>query len=347
MSQPEPGSVRTGFRRRRTRRHRRDRLVRNISFAAIAAFFAIGFSLGALRHFSPSLFPQAHTIVPTRQQTESSITRLAQANQAEEDFRRPAGKLIYPYSVVPGGVEDARELKWIAEHDPVVAAQYAGFDYDHARVVRLVLERTVYLSYRIGSHVYWTSHRVTLHKGERLITDGTKTARARCGNRVEEAPQVETSSAEPPAWKFDEPLPSFEGTAMHEPPVPFQSALNRAPGLAPAAPLNLLNPFDGGTWIPISPPPLPAICAPSEKKGDKEPDGDSDDHGKKKKNDPCATGGGGGHPPTTPEPGTWLLMASGLAGVYWEARRKVARAKNLLHSPSHSSEEREHQGQEF
>ena len=328
MTQPEPGSVRTGFRRRRTRRHRRNRLVRNISFAAIAAFFAIGFSLLALKHFSPSLFQQARTAAPTRQQTESSITRLAQANQAEENFRRQAGKPIYPYSVVPGGVEDARELKWVAEHDPVVAAHYAGFDYDHARVVRLVLERTVYLSYRIGNHVYWTRRRVTLHKGEKLITDGAKTARARCGNRVEEAPQVETSSAEPPAWKFDEPLPSFEGTAVHEPPVPFQSALNRAPALGPT-PLSLYNPFDGGSWIPIAPPPLPTICAP-EKKGDKEPDGDSDDTGKKK-NDPCATGGGRGHPATTPEPGTWLLVISGFAGLYWHARRKMSRAKNLLH----------------
>ena len=53
---------------------------------------------------------------------------------------------VYPYSVVPGGVEDAKELKWVAEHDPVVAAHYAGFDYNHAQVVRLTLARTVYMS---------------------------------------------------------------------------------------------------------------------------------------------------------------------------------------------------------
>ena len=110
---------------------------------------------------------------------------------------------------------------------------------------------------------------------------------------------------------------------MQEPAVPFQSALNRAPTPGPGAPLSLYNPFTGGSLIPLSPPPLPAVCAPG-KKGDKEPDGDSDDTGKKKKSGPCATGGGS--PGTVPEPGTWLLVASGLGGLYWQARRKLARA---------------------
>ena len=102
-------------------------------------------------------------------------------------------------------INDARELKWVAEHDPVVAAHYRGFDYDHARVVRLVLARTVYVSYRIGNQVYWTRHRVTLKKGEKLITDGRMTARARCANRVEEIPQQATNLAEPPPAKLDQP----------------------------------------------------------------------------------------------------------------------------------------------
>jgi hypothetical protein len=185
--------------------------------------------------------------------------------------------------------------------------------------VRLVLARTVYLSYRIGGHVYWTRRRVTLHPGEKLITDGRKTARARCGNRVEEVPQQATSASEPPAWKFDEPLPNFEGTAMQEPAVPFQSALNRAPGQG--SPLSAYNPFTGGSLIPLLPPPMPAVCALGMK-GDKDPDGDSDDTGKKKKSRPCATGG---PPAAVPEPGTWLMVASGLTGLYWHARRKLAR----------------------
>jgi hypothetical protein len=242
----------------------------------------------------------------------------------EQAFRpRAEARPVYPYSVVPGGIEDARELKWVAEHDPVVAAHYAGFDYDHARVVRLVLARTAYVSYRIGSRVYWTRRRVTLHKGEKVITDGKMTARARCANRIEEVPQQAISSSEPPVAKFEDPFRAGEGTAIERPPVPFQSALLNRPGVRsfePNPPLSLYSPMSGGGWAPFAPPPLPSggLCAPGKKKGDKEIDGDSDDKGKKK-------GGPCGAPETVPEPGTWLLMASGFAGIYWNARRKPAR----------------------
>jgi len=85
--------------------------------------------------------------------------------------------------------------------------------------------------------------------------------------------------------------------------------------------LSLYSPMSGGGWAPFAPPPLPrgGLCAPGKKKGDKENDGDSDDKGKKK-GGPC-----GGPSESVPEPGTWLLMASGFAGIYWNARRKLAR----------------------
>ncbi len=243
--------------------------------------------------------------------------------QATEDALRPAAdRPVYPYSIVPGGVNDARELKWVAEHDPVVAAHYAGFDYDHARVVQLVLARTVYLSYRIGNHVYWTRHRVKLKKGEKLITDGKITGRTRCANRVEEVPQQATSSSEPPVAKFDEP--ARPGSAMGTPPVPFQSALSTrpgVPGLGPTAPLGVYTPIEGGGWVPIAPPPLPVgVCGPVKKKG---PGGTPP----KKKPGPCSPGTGGGG--EVPEPGTWLLVASGLGAMYWQARRKFRNKQHL------------------
>ncbi|HEX4785714.1 MAG TPA: PEP-CTERM sorting domain-containing protein [Candidatus Sulfotelmatobacter sp.] len=226
---------------------------------------------------------------------------------------------VYIYSVVPGGVRDAQELKWVAQHDPVVALHYAGFDYDHARVVRLVLARTAYVSYRIGNHVYWTRHRVTLKKGETVLTDGKITARSRCGNRVEEVPQQANSSLEPPAAKFDEPMMPALGTALLNPPPPFQSAvLNFAPALGPALPLNLYDPFSNGTWVPISPPLLPSVCGIEKK-----PNGTTVvATSTKKKGYPCAPASGGGGGGTVPEPGTWLLVASGLGVLYWKARQQ-------------------------
>jgi hypothetical protein len=290
-------------------------------------FVALGFGFAsvALQYLSPSLF-RASKPIASEHRAAASATNLLLLTQ-QEASRSVKDRPVYPYSVVPGGVNDVRELKWVAEHDPVVAAHYAGFDYDHARVVRLVLARTAYVSYRIGNQVYWTRHRVTLKKGEKLITDGKMTARTRCANRVEEVPQQATSSSEPPAAKFEEPVHPSTGTAVANPPVPYESALmNRpgVPGLGPAPPLSLYDPFGNGTWVPISPPPLPGVCGVGKNKntGATAATSGSD---KKKKGNPCGNGGGGGGG-EVPEPGTWLLVASGLGLMYWISRRKLARA---------------------
>ena len=266
------------------------------------------------------MFRASQSFEPDRQSVEASRNMLLLAEQ--ETLRQMESRPVYPYSVVPGGVRDARELKWVADHDPVVRAHYAGFDYDHARVVRLVLARTVYLSYRIGNKVYWTRHRVTLKKGESVVTDGSMTARTKCGNRVEEVPQQATSLSEPPAAKFEEPVHPATGTAVSSPPVPFQSALlNRAPapGLGPAPPLSLVDPFGNGTWVPISPPPLPGVCGVGKNKGGT---GGTVKKGKGKGN-PCPSGSGS----EVPEPGTWLLVASGLGAIYWKTRQKFSRTQ--------------------
>jgi hypothetical protein len=315
VSQQESGGAQSGVRRRRTRRHRRNRMIRRAVLMLTLAFSVVGSSAVALLYLSPSLFRSAPAEVPTRGEAEASRSRLLQAN-ADAFAPNSVGRPVYPYSVVRGGVEDARELKWVAEHDPVVAAHYAGFDYDRAGVVRLALSQTVYLSYRIGNKVYWTRHRVALHKGEKLITDGKMTARTRCGNRVEAVPQQATSSSEPPAAKFEQPIGGGDGTAAQSPPVPFQSALMSrpgAPGIGPQPPLSLFSPFSGESWVPLAPPPLPVagVCEPG-KKGTGETGGET---GKKKVN--C------GPPESVPEPGTWLLFATGLAGIYfWRMRSK-------------------------
>lgn len=320
MNRPESGIVETVVRKRRTRRHRRNRLLRRGLLGLL--FLSMGFALAsiALEHLSPSLFRASKAVEPEGHSAESAMNLLSLTQQ--EASRTVEDRPVYPYSVVPGGINDAKELKWVAEHDPIVAAHYRGFDYDHARVVRLVLARTVYLSYRIGNQVYWTRHRVTLKKGEKLITDGKITARARCANRVEEMPQQATNSAEPPPAKFDEPVRPAIGTAVENPPVPFESALlNRpgVPGLGPSAPLSLVDPFGNGTWVPISPGPLPSVCGVGKNKKT----GVTVTTGKNKKNgNPCGNGGGS----AVPEPGTWLLVASGLAVTYAISRRKLARA---------------------
>jgi hypothetical protein len=314
QSQPEAGRVETVIRRRPTRRHRRNRHIRRVLLAVFCVGLAIGFASVALQYLSPSLFRASGSVGPDRQaETSTNHFLLTQQESLPQIENRP----VYPYSIVPGGVKDARELKWAADHDPVVRAHYAGFDYDHARVVRLVLARTAYVSYRIGNKVFWTRRRISLKKGETVITDGKITARSRCGNRVEEVPQQATSTSEPPAAKFEEPAQPATGTAVANPPLPFESALmNRpgVPGLGPAPPLSMIDPFNNGPWVPISPPPLPGVCGVGKNKTG------TGGTGKKGKGNPCGSGGS-----EVPEPGTWLLVACGLAAVYWKSRQRFAR----------------------
>jgi hypothetical protein len=314
-NQPEAETAGTVIRRRPTRRHCRNRAIRRVLLAVFCAGLVCGVTSIALQRLSPSLFRSSNS--------SESGSRGNEANRAllltqQESLRQIENRPAYPYSVVSGGVRDVQELKWAAEHDPVVASHYAGFDYDHARVVRLVLARTAYISYRIGNKVYWTRHRVSLKKGETLITDGKITARSRCGNRVEEVPQQATSSLEPPAIKFEEPLAPSMGTAVTTLPIPFESALNRPglPGLGPELPLSLVDPFENGVWVPINPPPIPTSVCGIGNKPTKVVAG-----GKKGKKNPCGVIGG-----EVPEPGTWLLIASGLAAMYCKTRSKFARA---------------------
>lgn len=313
MSLPENGKVPLILKRRRTRRHQRNRLVRRWLGLSLLAIFVATLSAFALRYFSPSMFGEGRASGGETERYRPGIDRAVFA-PIFSDAR--SARPVYPYSVVPGGVEDIKELKWVAEHDPIVGAHYAGFNYAHAQVVRLTLARTVYLSYRIGNQIYWTSHRVTLHKGERLITDGRMTARTRCANRVEESPQQQSASpAEPPAQKFDEPLRAGEGIATNTPAFPFESALTRPqmPGFETVGPMSLYDPFVGGNFIPLSPPPLPAaLCAPTKNKGTSVTAG-------KKNSVSCEVISG---PSAVPEPATWALFASGLVFIFWQAHRK-------------------------
>jgi hypothetical protein len=289
---------------------------------AAATFIAlvVGLAGFALSYLSPSLFHAHKNSPPTFEQTELSRDRLLKMNDYVSQAELAPGRDVYPYSVIPGGVEDAKELKWVAEHDPVVAMHYAGFDYDHAKIVRLTLAQTVYLSYRIGNHIYWTSHRVTLHKGEKVLTDGRITARIRCANRVEKVPQQAAAPVEPPAVVFDQPVRMPTGTAMQSPPVPFQSALlNRSSAIGSMGPLSLYDPIDQGGLIGFSPPPLPtALCGPNRKKGSGDSGCCPGEEGIGKKKKPGCGGGIG----VVPEPGTWIMLASGLVGILWLARRK-------------------------
>jgi hypothetical protein len=199
--------------------------------------------------------------------------------------RRP----VYPYSIIPGGAVSAAELRTAMAHDPVVAAHYAGFDLAKAHVFRVQQARAVYVSYRRGDDVFWTSKKLRLAIGETLITDGLRISRTRCGNQISYVPRTPVSLvAEPVPETLDTPLVSqiiqpflapiggeITGDVVPAGALPF-FALETGGGETTGAP---------GIW------PVPTIPI---------------------------TGGGFSPPPLTPtpEPSSIILLSIGLGVVY-------------------------------
>jgi hypothetical protein len=160
---------------------------------------------------------------------------------------------LYPYSVIPGGVESAQELRNAVAHDPLVAEHYANFDLSRAHVVRLTHGREVYVSYRLGDRIYWTKRRLLLRAGETVITDGKHEARTRCGNRISETPVKPVSKNEPASAAMDAP-PTFGLFADN----------TGAPPNLPLYPSSVdpINPALPSLPLPPSSPPITVIPPP-------------------------------------------------------------------------------------
>ncbi|HXN25349.1 MAG TPA: PEP-CTERM sorting domain-containing protein [Candidatus Dormibacteraeota bacterium] len=180
---------------------------------------------------------------------------------------RPATR-VYPYSIIPGGIESVEELKAAAANDRMVAAHYQdeGFDLAKAQVIRLHRERQVYVSYRRGEKAYWTTRKIKLNVGEALITDGRHTARARCGNLISDVPASPTFAGEPTPSVLDTLLDSGDPIipGMVATFVPQQSMESASPGVpvfVSVLPVFPVDPSIGPLPSP-GPPPGPPTVVP-------------------------------------------------------------------------------------
>ena len=283
--------ISVGVLRRRPRRPRRSyartKFLVLLLFAATAAItwqFAREQPVSSLSKPSPNRLP------------EIQGDKSSPASRAGYSLATRAVRPTYLYSIIPGGVESAEELRQVVERDPVAAKHFQGFDYQHAHLVEVSGKQSMYVAYRKGDKVYWTRKKLALHPGEKLISDGKITARTRCGNRVAVAPLGPPAAMDPLISDFDQPLFSNEMvTSEAQPRIEAYAAALPSPAPITA---NSLQPTHGGRrFIPLLFIPLGGLGG--------------------------LGGGSSSHTPlaVAPEPGTLVLLSSGLVGVFWKARK--------------------------
>jgi hypothetical protein len=291
------GMIGKTARRRRSWYRRRLRIQRTLVAVVGCTLIAGACWQSAARHFALPTW-HASQILPdsfwSRQNIRKDLALMA-ARSARPKF---LGRIpnVYPYSVVPGGVKDADELRYAAARDYVVRRHYARFDYANARLVRAREAREVYLSYRIRNTVFWTRRKIRIHPGELLLTDGKITARARCGNQISDTAKPEVSNEEPEEDVMDRPVAQLE-PGPSSPVRPLRAPAD-LPGGQPVPPKLFANNFFFpyvSTGLPI-----PSACRA----------GDTSKRCRPKQK-----------PPTVPEPSSMVLIASGLALVLWRCRK--------------------------
>jgi len=89
---------------------------------------------GCAPEFSGALFAQRCGVAPIHlvsQQRHKNLAAMA-AQSAKPKRNLVASSDVYPYSVVPGGLKRAEDLRKAASQDAVVRSHYSHFDFDHA-----------------------------------------------------------------------------------------------------------------------------------------------------------------------------------------------------------------------
>jgi hypothetical protein len=268
----------------------RGNFARKIDLRRLAALAVLTFgSFSVWVALSASRQPQIAASYTSSFRSSNSLD-LTAISVAENDTRRR----VYPYSVIPGGVESAADLRNSVLRDPVVAKHYEDFAVERTRVVRLSQNRSLYVSYRLGNRVFWSKRPMMLSKGEAVITDGEHVARTRCGNRLSEVPAGPVLAAGPELESAPEVAELFPGApgVVGPPELPGVLVPTSTPPTTSVTPPGSPLPPGGGIIVP------PIIPVP---------------------------GGGTTPPPVpTPEPQMLLMLSSGLTAL-WLARKKYKR----------------------
>jgi len=210
--------------------------------AAIATLSLFGF-IGGVAY---EIWPERAQVIADVSAALGSTAPAAATPVAVTVPTRP----VYRHSIVPGGAYSRREVADAMRKDAVVAAHYQDVDIDKVHTKTVAAARAVYVSYRVGSQVYWTKNRVHIAAGETVLTDGKTEIRARCGNLLSDNAQGPVAAEEPPVAQLDEADETGSSTFAAErgpedqlPHVPFMKEMSESNAVA----LNTADPDSHGT----------------------------------------------------------------------------------------------------
>jgi hypothetical protein len=212
-------------------------------------------------------------------------------NEYARKFPKEIGRLVYPYSVIPGGISTAEDARRAVLSDPVVREHYRGLNLDKLTPVTLGEDKSAYVSYRKGDKIFWTTRKIHLFKGETVLTDGNTMVRARCGNLISDAPMAMASLQEPPEDVLNSPVLPTGPLAL----------LQTPDGLGPLAAPSADENGDSDSPLPATPNTVIADAS-----GNSGPNGPGGTQG----GSPGGTPGTGGTPSFSP-PGTTPFVGSG------------------------------------
>jgi hypothetical protein len=278
--------------RRRRRHHRRKRWIKRgiqlvvaLSVAVVLGFWIYKISMPV--SISPPPFEQAE---------EFDVNQSFANNFPVSNQKSKTSRPLYPYSVVDGGVQSVKELRQACDRDALVAGHYAGLDWKQAKVIEVKSPLKGFVSYRRDNKIYWTKKQHMVAAGEKVITDGVLLSRSRCGNQIAMTLQKPTSTTEPSEEELNK-------TIELDPMELMMSGLD--------APYLLESDFD-----------MPWPRMPEKKIAFTPLRSRFENYHAPIKTQGFPPRGFAPLPPTSvPEPSTWLLLSSGLGGI-WLWRRK-------------------------
>ncbi len=102
-------------------------------------------------------------------------------------------------------IHSVEDFRTTVRNDPVLAAHFAGFNWDNARLGKQDKPVWTYVSYRKGEVVRRTTRAVRLPKGDGYVTDGTHMVRTYCCNDYVAAPAPRGTGPEDPVERVDAP----------------------------------------------------------------------------------------------------------------------------------------------